>query len=313
MFSISRQRKQSPVCVFAAGQPHLSSPPAVVALVLAVGLSACGTPLGPRATPTPSPTAGPPTATPVPAAATVNGEIIPAAEFQAQLAQYKTAQQALGKTVSAEDASKTVLEDLIAQELLAQGAQAAGLGLSDTALKSRLEALAAQLGGADKLSVWESAHGYSEASFPAALKRAAEAAAMRDKIVTAVPKTADQVHVQQILLYNEGDAAGLLKQLQGGADFNTLATYVDPKTRGELGWFPKGYVLEPKIEAAAFSLQVGQVSDVIQTEVGFHIIKVLERDPQHALAPDAYLALQELALQDWVAKQRASAKVVLTP
>jgi peptidyl-prolyl cis-trans isomerase C len=286
---------------------------AVVALIVVLGLAACSPLLGPRATATPSPTAGPPTATPIPAAATVNGEIIPAAEFQAQLAQYTAAQQALGKTVTAEDASKTVLEDLIAQVLLAQAAEAAGLGLTDAALKSRLDALAGRLGGADKLSAWESAHGYSQAYFPVALKRAAEAAAMRDKIVTAVPKTADQVHVQQILLYNEGDATAVLNQLHGGADFNTLATFYDAKTRGELGWFPKGYVLEPKIEEAAFSLQVGQVSDVIQTEIGFHIIKVLERDPQHVLAPDAYLALQELALKDWVAKQRASATVVVTP
>ena len=136
---------------------------------------------------------------------------------------------------------------------------------------------------------------------------------MRDKIVTAVPKTADQVHVRQILLYNENDAIYWRNQLKGGADFDTVARIVDPKTGGELSWFPRGYLLEPKIEDAAFSLQVGQVSDIIQTEVGFDLIKVLERDPQHVLAPDAYLAMQELALKDWVASQRASATVVLGP
>jgi peptidyl-prolyl cis-trans isomerase C len=136
---------------------------------------------------------------------------------------------------------------------------------------------------------------------------------MRDKIVTAVPKTADQVHVQQILLYNEAAAQSVLNQLQGGADFGSLAAFYDPNTRGELGWFPKGYVLEPKIEDAAFGLQVGQISGVIQTEVGYHIIKVLERDPQHPLSPDAYLALQEQALKDWVASQRAAATVILAP
>lgn len=246
-------------------------------------------------------------------AATVNGEGITASEFQSQVAQYQAAQTALGKVVTQEEASKTVLEDLIAQVLLAQGAKAAGLELSESAVKSKTDALATQLGGADKLAAWESAHGYTAASFAVALERADEAASMRDKIVTAVPKTADQVHVQQILLYNEGDARRVLNQLTGGADFNALATAVDPKTRGELSWFPKGYLLEPKIEEAAFSMEVGTVSDLIQTQAGFHIIKVLERDPQHPLSPDAYLALQELALKDWVAKQRASATVVLAP
>src|SRR5512135_2661121 len=98
---------------------------------------------------------------------------------------------------------------------------------------------------------------------------------MRDKIVSAVPKTADQVHAQQILLYNEGDANSALNQLKNGADFNALAAQYDPSTRGDLGWFPKGYLLEPAIEQSAFSLQVGEYSAVIQTSVGWSIIKLL--------------------------------------
>lgn len=281
-------------------------------MTLVLALAACG----PRGTPVaagPSATIGPPTQTPVPAAATVNGEVIPIAEYQAQVGQYKAAQTALGKTVTDDEAKKAVLDDLIAQVLLAQGAKVGGFDLSKSALQSRLEALTTEVGGADKLSAWQSAHGYTEASFPVTLKRAVEAAGMRDKIVSAVPKTADQVHVQQILLFDEGAARGVLKQLQDGADFGSLALYYDPQTHGELGWFPKGYVLEPKLEQSAFALQVGQVSDVIQSAAGFHIIKVLERDPQHPLSPDAYLALQELALKDWVSKQRAAAKVVLAP
>ena len=295
------------------GSRGLGPLPAIAVLLF---LSACASILGPRSTPTPtgpSATPAPPTATPVPAAATVNGEIIPAAEFRAQVSDYKSAQTALGKTVTDEDASKTVLEDLIAQVLLAQGARASGYELSQADLQSRLNTLATQLGGADKLAAWETAHGYTAQTFPSALKRAVEAAYTRDKIVTGVPKTADQVHVQQILLYNEADAQSVLNQLQGGADFESLAAFYDPRTRGELGWFPKGYVLEPNIEAAAFSLQVGQISGVIQTEVGYHIIKVLEHDPEHPLSPDAYLALQEQALRDWVTRQRAAATVVLAP
>ena len=109
------------------------------------------------------------------------------------------------------------------------------------------------------------------------------------------------------------DAQAVLDQLKSGADFNDFAALYDPNTRGELGWFPKGYLLEPKIEEAAFSLQVGEYSDVIQTNAGFHIIKVLERDAEHPLSPDAYLAMQEIALKDWVSQQRAEATIVLAP
>ncbi len=283
-------------------------------LLLSLGLTGCGSLFGPKGTPTPIPptfTPAPPTATPEPLAFTVNGEGVTVVEFQAELARYKTAQTALGKTVSDADATKTVTEDLIAQVLLAQGARQAGFTLTDSALQSRVDALAQQTGGADKLSAWESAHGYTDETFRLALKRSVEAAWMRDKIVTAVPNTADQVHLQQILLYNSTDADAVLTQLKGGADFNQLAAEYDPTTRGELGWVPKGYLLDPKIEDAAFSLQAGQYSDVIETDTGYHIIKELERDSQYPLSPDAYLTLQELALKNWVAEQRS--KAVITP
>jgi peptidyl-prolyl cis-trans isomerase C len=282
----------------------------ILVLLLVTGLSACA----PTPPPTPIPptlTPAPPTATPVPVAATVNGEGIPAAEYEGQVSQYLAAQQALERTVTQDDAAKTVLDDMIAQVLLAQGARAAGFELSDSDLAGRMDALATEVGGKDRLAAWESAHGYTAESFPIALKRAAEAAYMRDKIVTAVPRTADQVHVRQILLYNERDAISIQNQLKGGADFDTLARIIDPKSGGELSWFPRGYLLEPKVEEVAFSLQVGQVSDIIQTEVGFDIIKVLERDPNRPLSPDAYLALQELALNDWIATQRAAATIVM--
>ncbi len=283
-----------------------------VAILFLLGLAACAP--TPQPTPVlPTATAPPPTATPVPVAATVNGEGIPADEYQAQVAQYIAAHESLGKTVTQDDASKAVLDDLVAQVLLAQGARAAGFELTDSDVSARLEALATQVGGLDKLDESESTHGYTAASFPIALKRAAEAAYMRDKIVTAVPKTADEVHVQQILLYNESDAIRIQNQLKGGADFDTLAKLIEPKSGGELSWFPRGYLLEPKIEDAAFGMQVGDVSDIIQTEVGFDIIKVLERDPQHPLSPDAYLAMQELALSDWVTSQRAAATIVMGP
>jgi peptidyl-prolyl cis-trans isomerase C len=284
-------------------------------LLLALGLSACTLPGGPSASPTPEPptaTPEPPTATPVPAVATVNGEVIPLTEYEAELARYKSAQTALGKTITDKEAAQTVLADMIDQFLLAQGARAAGLELTEAELTSRVDALVASLGGADKLSAWQSAHGYDEASFRVALKRAAEVALMRDKIIADVPGTIEQVHARQILLYNADTAHFVLDQLNAGANFDELATFYDPVTRGDLGWFPKGYLLEPAIETAAFALQPGQFSEVIETQVGFHIVTVIERGP-HVLSPDALMVLQEQAIRDWLSKQRAQASIVLAP
>src|SRR5215216_3893641 len=281
-------------------------------LWIALGLSACGSFFAPAATATPTVTLTPepPTATPVPMALTVNGEGIPIVDFNAEVQRYLTAQGSLGKTVSAGDASNVVKDDLTAQLLLAHAAQVEGFTLDDAGLQARLDSLAAQVGGTDALSTWESAHGYTDDAFRSELQRAAEAAWMRDKIITAVPSTAEQVHVQQILLYNQDTAQSFLIQLNGGADFDDLASQADPLTRGDLGWVPRGYLLESKIEEAAFGLQVGQYSEVITTDVGFHIVRILARDPQHLLSPDARLALQELALKNWIDGQRQQATIV---
>jgi len=287
----------------------------VLTLLTALGLSACASlsPAGPTSTPTTTSTPEPPTATPEPQALSVNGEGLTLTEFNAEVARYTTAQTALGKTVDSATAASAVIEDLVAQMLLAQAARADGFTLDDAGLQARIDSLAVQVGGAENLSKWESEHGYSEQAFRSALRRGAESAWMRDKIISTVPSTAEQVHVQQILLYNQDTAQNFLTQLNGGADFDELAFKADQLTRGDLGWVPRGYLLNLQIEEAAFGLEVGGHSDVIATDVGFHIVRILARDPNRPLSPDAILSLQEMALKKWVEEQRTQADVVLAP
>ncbi|MDP2975623.1 MAG: SurA N-terminal domain-containing protein, partial [Anaerolineales bacterium] len=127
-------------------------------LLVALSLSACG-PATPTAMPTPSPTPLPPTPTPIPLAATVNGEGITAAEFEAELVRFQSAQTALGNNVSLEEATQRVMGDMIDQMLLAQVAQAEGFGVEDAMLQNRIARLSEQAGGADKLAAWEAQHG----------------------------------------------------------------------------------------------------------------------------------------------------------
>lgn len=284
-------------------------------LLIFLGLTACGTLFGPTIAPTlisPSLTPAPPTQTPVPMAAIVNNEGITVAEYQAELDRYQATQTALGNGVTPEEASQLVINDLVDQMLLAQGARAAGFEVNDAMLQHRLDALTEKAGGVDALVAWQSAHGYTSETFRETLRRAIAAAWMRDQVIAEVPMTIAQVHVQQILLYNEDKARKVMEQIQSGAEFEALASMYDPLTRGDLGWFPKGYLLESKIEDVAFSLQPGEISDVIVTDVGYHIIKVLVSDPQHLLSPDARLTLQNLALKDWLRQKRQQSTIVLS-
>ena len=286
-----------------------------ILITLALGLSACASFSSPTPVITPSATLTPepPTATPEPMALTVNGEGITVVEFDGEVARYIAAQSVLGKTVDPATATSAVTDDFIAQLLLAQAARANGFSLDDATLQARIDSLAAQIGGAEALETWKKNQGYDDQTFQSALKRAAESAWMRDKIISSVPSTADQVHLQQILLYNEDKARSFLLQLNGGANFDDLAFDADPVTRGDLGWVPRGYLLDKSIEDAAFNLQVDQHSDVIATDVGFHILRILARDPARPLSPDALLTLRELALKNWIEEQRSPASIVISP
>jgi len=255
----------------------------------------------------------PPTLTSVPMAITVNGDGITVDEFASELARYKAAQASSENAPSEEQARKAVQDDLVSQLLLAQSAVESGFGLDDTALQKRLDALAAQAGGNDKLSAWQQAHGYSDESFRLVLRRSAQAAWMRDKIMSSVPASAEQVHVRQILLYNEDVAKTYYEKLQAGANFDDLAAQVDPVTLGDIGWFPRGYLADKAVEDAAFALETGAYSAIIPGEAGFHIIKLVEREPARDLSPDALSTLQNRALIDWLAEQRQKSSIILAP
>ncbi len=234
-------------------------------------------------------------------------------EFEAELGRYQQAQTALGNTVNLETAKKAITDEFINILLLVQGAAANGYRVDDAAVQSRIDNLAAQVGGVDALKAWQTSHGYTDVTFRSDLRRQIAAAYMRDKIAATVPATAEQVHVKQILLYNTTAAQQALGYLKAGWNFNDLAAQYDPVTKGELGWFPRGYLSDQAIEAATFALQPGQYSDIIQTRAGYDILFVVERDPDHPLSPDVLLTLQERAVQAWLTKQRNGSTILFAP
>jgi peptidyl-prolyl cis-trans isomerase C len=267
----------------------------------------------PFISPEPSITPLLPTATPVPLAAKVNGEEITLAEFQAEVSRYQESAIITG-TILASDTNTIVMDELIGQTLLAQAATENGYIVDDTLIQAKTHALEEQLGGPQALQDWQNTHGYTVPDFTTALKRSIGAAWMRDKIISDVPETMEEVHVLQILLLTSAEADQVYHRLQSGEDFLDISAAYDPLTRGDLGWFPRGYLSDPKIEEAAFALQPGQYSLVVQTAIGYHILFMLERDTAHTLQPDARRVLQAKAVQEWINERNAQSEIqILLP
>jgi parvulin-like peptidyl-prolyl isomerase len=297
------------------------------ATLLLMVLTACGSRGTPElrltSTPSPStstpqveasPTPVPPSPTPIPLAATVNDIPITLEDYQTYQALFQAAQAEVGTNLATEEGVDPVLEDLIDQVLLAEAAENAGFTVDDALLDARIQELVRAKGGEDGLTAWLEEQGYTEVRFRRDLARAVAAAWMRDQIVSEVPETAEQVHARQILLYNSEDAQQVLDRIRSGADFANLAVTYDPQGFGDLGWFPRGYLTETAIEMAAFSLQPGEVSEIIETRLGFHILQVVDRRSDRPLDPDALLTLQLKTLRRWLSERKEASEIqVLLP
>lgn len=120
-------------------------------------------------------------------------------------------------------------------------------------------------------------------------------------------------------------AQGVLKQIRDGGDFEVLAKRFsdDPGSKehgGDLGWFKRGRMV-PAFENVAFALKPGEVSPVIETEFGFHIIKVegarsSERQARHILIrpeiTDADIAVAKARADSIAEKVRGGAPLPAT-
>ncbi len=89
-----------------------------------------------------------------------------------------------------------------------------------------------------------------------------------------------EVRASHILVKTREEAQQVLSQLRsGGAKFEDLARQKSQcpsgKQGGDLGWFSKGRMVKA-FEDAAFSLNKGALSEVVQTQFGFHVIKVTD-------------------------------------
>jgi len=244
-----------------------------------------------------------PTPTEAPLAARINDEGISLAEYEAEIKRYQSGLEQLGEQYDPELAKQEVMDDLIAQTLFAQAAVAQNYSVNEADLQGKIEQYAETAGGQDALQTWMAENFYDPDSFRVAVSRDMAVIWLRNYLIAQVPQNTEQIHARQILVKNENEAIGIQRQLEVGTSFKSLAFSYDPLTGGELGWFPRGYLLQPEVENIAFSLQAGQYSGIIATIYGFHIVEVMEVDPQHPLSKDAQLFMQHQALEDWLNTQ----------
>jgi peptidyl-prolyl cis-trans isomerase C len=137
-----------------------------------------------------------------------------------------------------------------------------------------------------------------------------------EQVKSVKPET--EVRARHILIIDEEDAKKALARVKGGEDFAKVAAELstDPgsgKEGGDLGYFTKQRMV-PEFAEAAFSTDIGQISSIVKSQFGYHIIKVEDKREKKAPSFDQLKErieefLTQKAQQDVVLKLRDGAKI----
>jgi peptidyl-prolyl cis-trans isomerase D len=139
---------------------------------------------------------------------------------------------------------------------------------------------------------------------------------LRQKLLEAItsdqPATEEQAWARHILVDSESKAKAVIDLLENGSDFAKLAQEYSQDTGsgavgGDLSWFGRGTMVS-EFEQAAFSQPIGAIGEPVQSQFGYHIIQVLDR--QELPVPSSQVQQQrETAFTEWLAAAKESAEI----
>ena len=273
-------------------------------------------------------------------AAVVNGATITREDFDREALRIQGVLLGRGKPLTCSQiasVSKEVVESLIRREILNQESRKAGIKIDQKEIDREIDALKKQFLSDAEYKSELSRRGLSEDMLRAHVERTLsvqkyveqqflEKVDVADADLTAyyeanlyLFKQPLQVRVSHILIQTDPKweasrkqearrkAEQILKDLKKGKDFASLAReYSDGPTRtngGDLGYIKMGQ-LERQFEGI-FNLKPGDLSDIIETDYGFHLFKVIDKKPETILAYDNVKEKIRQSLRGEKAKQEA--------
>jgi len=298
-----KQATPTPIIPVPSEQPIATIPPS--------GATADATALMVQETATPAVT--------VEAAALVNGQAVPLQEYEIQVNQAIAVlgqQQNLdpnteeGKAALAQ-LRRQILESLIDQVLIEQAATRENISVSDDQVEAELARLIGD--NPAQFEEWLKANDLTRDAFKVQLWRQLLSAAFQEHIVGSGSPIVEQAHVRHILLSSEAEAMDVLLQLRAGGDFAALAQqfsqdHNSKDSGGDLGFFPRG-IMPEQIEAVAFGLPPGQISGIVKSDFGYHIIEVVEKDPARQVPDDMLAAWRQSTFMQWLTAHKTAARI----
>jgi peptidyl-prolyl cis-trans isomerase SurA len=241
--------------------------------------------------------------------AVVNDEVITEADIRSNLSSLLEEPEALPAGIEPSQLQHDVLRRLIDQRLILQEARRLGVAVNAVDVATRLEAMRAQFPSLEEFRSALAGSGLSEESLREKMRESLMVQRLIDERIRStivvspqevarelgahpeLTKPGDRVRALHLLIRvggerQEPEAEALIErlsqQLRQGADFAALAKRhsEDPHADdgGAMGWVAQGELL-PELDDALFRLQPGAISEPIRTALGFHLLKIEERQP----------------------------------
>jgi peptidyl-prolyl cis-trans isomerase C len=252
--------------------------------------------------------------------ALVNGSVIPRKDLDREVNRVQQELASMGRPASDAQLSaikKEMLENLISLELLYQASQKKGIKVEEAAIDEKWGGLKKRFPGEAEFKNMLSKLNLSEADVRSHLRRGVaveqfvdqefyQKATVSEKEIKDYYDThpdrfkkPEQVQASHILIEIDPQASAaqkaeahkklekIQKKVGKGEDFAALAKEHSqcPSSAegGNLGYFQRGQMVKP-FEEAAFALEPGKVSDIVETRFGYHLIKVTDKKPETTLA-----------------------------
>jgi len=253
-------------------------------------------------------------------AASVNGSIITMKQLERELTQVQQRLAGQGRQITESELveiKKDLLESLINRELIYQECRRQKISAKESEVMEQYDGLKKRFPSEAGFNQALQQMNISEAEIKQQIRQELELKAFIDKnysLKISVPETdvrayydnhpdffkqPEKIRASHILIKVDSQADSLQKaqarqqmeqvqqKLDAGEDFGTLAKSFSQgpssSKNGDLGYFGRGQMVK-SFEDAAFTLKPGEVSGIVETDFGYHLIKVFDKKPE-AMAP----------------------------
>ncbi|MDQ5944389.1 MAG: PpiC protein [Patescibacteria group bacterium] len=229
-------------------------------------------------------------------------------EYLFELASIKKFYQSQGQDLNSDEGKARLVElkqELLKQlednQIIRQEAAKERITVSAKEVDEEYNKLVENAGGPDKVKeTLQNLYGWTIADFKEKVRFSLVQKKLADKITNDPNRNGTA----------KAKAEDLANQIKGGADFAELAKANSEDSSasngGDLGFIEKGQTVT-EFENAAFALAPGQVSGIVKTQYGFHIIKATEKQDDKVKV--SHILIKGVDLESWLAEQREQAKL----